>query len=158
MSNSLQPHWLQHTSLPCPLPTRRAYSNSCLLTLWCYPTISPSVVPFSSHLQSFPASGSFWVSSSHQVAKVLKFQLQHQSFQWIIKSDCLSDGLIGSPCSSKDSKESSLTPQFKIINSSVLSFLYTPILTPIHDYWKNHSFDSMDFYWQRYAFASWYAV
>ena len=58
--------------------------NSCLLSQLCHPTISSSVVPFFSCPQSFPASGSFkWVSSLHQVAKVLEFQLQHQSLQWI---------------------------------------------------------------------------
>ena len=59
MSDSLQPHGLQHTRLPCPLPTPRVYSNAYPLHQWCHPTISSSVVPFSSHLQSFPASGSF---------------------------------------------------------------------------------------------------
>ena len=59
MSNSLRPHRWQHTRLPCPSLTPRAYSNSCPLSWWCHPTISSSVVPFSSHLQSFPASGSF---------------------------------------------------------------------------------------------------
>ena len=62
MSGSLQPHGLQHTSPPCPSPTPRAYSNSCPLNRWCHPTISSPVVPFSSCLQSFPASGSFPVS------------------------------------------------------------------------------------------------
>ena len=59
MSNSLRPHGLQHTRLPCPSPTPRACSISCPSNQWCHPTISSSVVPFSSHLQSFPASGSF---------------------------------------------------------------------------------------------------
>ena len=86
MSNSLQPHGLQHARLPCPLPTPRACSNSCPLCRWCHPTISSSVVHVSSCLQSSPESGSFsWVSSSHQVAKVLEFQLQHQSFQRIFR-------------------------------------------------------------------------
>ena len=62
MSNSLWPHALQHARLPCPSPTPRIYSNSCPLTQWCHPTISPSVVPFSSRHQSFPASGSFPMS------------------------------------------------------------------------------------------------
>ena len=57
VSNSLQPHGLQHTRPPCPLPTPRVYSNSCPLSWWCHPTISSSVIPFSSCLQSFPASG-----------------------------------------------------------------------------------------------------
>ena len=59
VSDSLPPHGLQHARLPCLLPTPRAYSNSCPLSQWCHPTISSSVVPFSSHLQSFPASVSF---------------------------------------------------------------------------------------------------
>ena len=61
MSNSLQPHGLQHARLPCPLPTPRVYSNSCPSSWWCHPTISSSVIPFSC-LQSFPASGSFQMS------------------------------------------------------------------------------------------------
>jgi len=66
---------------------------------------------------------------------------QHQSFQWIFRADLLYDGLVGSPCSPRDSQKASQTPQFKSINSSVLSFLYNPTLTSIHDYWKSHSFD-----------------
>ena len=62
MSNSLRPHGLQHVRPPCPSPTPRVYSNSCPLSWWCHPTISSSVVPFSSHLQSFPASGSLLMS------------------------------------------------------------------------------------------------
>ena len=81
------------------------------------------------------------VSSSHQVAKVLEFQFQHHSFQWIFRIDFLYDGRVRSPFSPRDSQESSPTPQFKSINSSVLSFVYSPTLTSIHDYWKNHSFD-----------------
>ena len=78
---------MQNNRPPCPLPTPGVYSNSCPLTQWCHPTISSSVVPFSSSFQSFPASGLFkWGSSSHQVAKVLGFQLQYQSFQWIMIS------------------------------------------------------------------------
>ena len=82
-----------------------------------------------------------WVNSLHHMAKILEFQLQHQSFQWIFRADFLQDGLIGFPCSPRDSQESSPTPQFKSISSSVLSFLYRPTLTSIHDSWKNHSFD-----------------
>ena len=62
VSNSLQPHGLQHTRLPCPSPSTRACSNSCSLSRLCHTTVSSSVVPFSSHLQSFPASGSFQMS------------------------------------------------------------------------------------------------
>ena len=82
-----------------------------------------------------------WVISSHEVVKVLKFQLQHQSFRWTPRTDHLEDGLVGSPCSPRDSQESSPIPQFKSINFSVLSFLHSPTLTSIHDHWKNHSLD-----------------
>ena len=88
-----------------------------------------------------------WVSFSHQVAKVLEFHLQHQSFQWTPRTDFLYDGLVGSPCSPRDSQESSPTTQFKSINSLVLSFLYGPNLTSIHDYYNNHSFDYGDLCW-----------
>ena len=64
MSNTLWPHGLQHTRLPCPLPIPRAYSNLCPSSQWCHPTISSSVIPFSSHFQSFPASGSFQMNES----------------------------------------------------------------------------------------------
>ena len=149
MSDSLWPHGLQHTRPPCPSPNPRVYLNSCPLREWCHPTISSSVIPFSSRLQSFPELGSFkWVSSSHQVAKVLEFQLQHQSFQWIFRTDFLQDALVGSPCSPRDSQESSPKPQVKSINSSALSFLCSPTLTSILDYWKNHSFDQTDHCWQ----------
>ena len=102
-----------------------------------HPLSSPSPPAFnlSQHQGLFQ-----WVSSLHQVAKVLEFQLQHQSFQWIFRTDFLQDWLAGSLYNPRDSQESSLTPQFKSINSSVLSFLYGPTLTSIHDYWKN-SFD-----------------
>jgi len=62
MSDSLWPHWLQHTRSPCPSPTTGVYSNSCPLSQRWHPTISSSVIPFSSHLQSFPAPGSFQMS------------------------------------------------------------------------------------------------
>ena len=106
-----------------------------------HPLSSPSPAAFnlSQHQDLFQG-----VSSSHQVAKVLEFQLQHQSSQCIFRTDFLQNGLVGSPCSPRDSQESSPTPQFKSINSSVLSFLYSLTLTSIHDYWKNHSFDYMD--------------
>ena len=89
-----------------------------------------------------------WVNSSHEVAKIVEFQPQHQSFQWTLRTGLLSDGLVGSPCSPRDSQKSSPTPQFKSINSSVLSFLYSPTLTSIHDYWKNHSLDYINLCWQ----------
>ena len=96
---------------------------------------SPSVFNLSAS-GSFPRSRFF-----PSIAKVLELQLQHQSFQWIFKTDFLWDWLVWSPCSPRDSQESSPTLQFKSINSSALSFLPSPTLTSIRDYWKNHSFD-----------------
>ena len=97
---------------------------------------SPPALNLSQHQGLFK-----WVSSSHQVAKVLGFQVQHQSFQWTPKTDLLEDGLVGSPYSPRDSQESSPTQQFKIINSLALNFLYSPTLISIYDHWKNHSLD-----------------
>ena len=86
VSDSLRPHELQHARPPCPSPTPGACSNSCPSSQWCHPTISSSVIPFSSCLQSFPTSGSFLMSQfSNKVAQVFEFQLQHQSFQWIFR-------------------------------------------------------------------------
>jgi len=87
-------------------------------------TISSSVVPFSSHLQSYPAAGSslrsqFFASGGQNIGVSAP---TYQSFQWIFRTDFLEDGLVGSPCSPRDSQESSPTPQFKSTNSSVLSF------------------------------------
>ena len=70
-----------------------------------------------------------------------KFQLQHHSLQRNPRADLLQNGLVESPCSPRDSQESSPTPQFKTINSSALSLLYSPTLTSIHDHRKNHSLD-----------------
>ena len=97
-----------------------------------HPLSSPSPPAFnlSQHQGLFQ-----WVSSSHQVPKVLEFQLQHQSFQWTFRTDLLQDGLVGSPCSPRDSQKSSPTPQFKSINSLACSFIYSPTLTSIHDPW-----------------------
>ena len=141
VSDSLRPPGLQHARPPYPSPTPAVYSNSCPLSPWCYPTISSSVIPFSSCPQSFPESGFFkWVSCLHQVAKYwsFSFNISHSNehlglipfrMDWL---DLLAvEGTL----------ESSPTPQFKNINSLALSFLYSPILTSIPDYWKNHGFD-----------------
>ena len=121
MSDSLRPHEPQHTRPTCPSPTPRVHSNPCPLSRWCHTTISSSVLPFSSC--SPQHQGLFqWVNSLHQVATVLEFQLQHQSFHWTPKTDLLQDGLVGSPCSPRDSQESS-TPQFKSINVCVSSLI-----------------------------------
>jgi len=79
-----------------------------------------------------------WVISSHQVAKIMKLQLQHQSFQWIFRVDFLYDWLVWYSFSPRDSQESSPAPQFESINSLALSLLYDSTVTSIHDYWKNH--------------------
>ena len=142
VSDSLRPHESQHSRPPCPSSTSRVHSNSCPLRWWCHPTISSSIVPFSSGLQSLPASESFpmsqfftWGSRSTGVsalASVLPMNTQDWSpLGWLVRP----------ACSPRDSQESSPTPQFKGINSSVLSFLHSPTLTSIHDHWKNHGFD-----------------
>ena len=112
-----------------------------------YPLLSPSppALNLFQHQGLSQYQGLFqWVGSVHQVAKVLEFHLQHQSFQWIFRVDFLKDWLVWSPCSPRDSQESSSAPQFESINSSELNLLYGPIFTSVYDYWKNHSFDSMD--------------
>ena len=90
MSDSLRPHEPQHTRPPCPSPTPGVHPDSYPLSRWCHPTISSSVIPFSSCFQSYQHQGLFqWVNSLHQVVKVSEFQLQHQSFQWTCKTDLL---------------------------------------------------------------------
>ena len=90
MSDSLRTHGLQHARLPCPSPTPGACSNSCPSSQWHHSTISSSVTPSPPTFNLSQHQGLFqWVSSSHQVAKVLQFQLQHQSFQWIFRTDFL---------------------------------------------------------------------
>ena len=84
VSDYILPHGLQYPRLTSPSPTPRTCSNSCPLSQGCHQTILSSVIPFSSCLQSFPASGYFQMN---QVAKVLEFQFQHQSFQGIYKTD-----------------------------------------------------------------------
>ena len=139
---TLRPHASQHSRPPCPSPTPGVYSNSCPSSWWCHPAISSSMVPFSSCPQSLPASGSFPMSqlfawSSQRIgvsgsASALPMNTQDWSpLGWTG----------GSPCCPRDSQESSPTPQFKSINSSVLSFLHGPTLTSIHDHWKNHNLD-----------------
>ena len=123
-------------------------TNSCsLLKLMSIESVMPTnhlilCCPILLLLSVFPSIRVFSNESAHHIRwPSLEFQLQHQSFQWTPKTDLLLDGLVGSPCRPRDSQESSPTPQFKSINSSALSFLYSTTLTAIHDYWKNHSFD-----------------
>ena len=144
VSDPLQPHGLKHARPPCLSPTPGIYSNSCPLSQSCHPTISPSVIPFSSRLHSFPASGSFQMSqfftSGGQRIEVFSFSISPSNeYSGLIsfRMYCL-DLLESCP---RDSQESSPTRQFKSINSSALSFLHSPTPTTIHNHWKNHSLD-----------------
>ena len=141
VSNSLQLQGLQYARFPCPSPIPRAYSNSCPSSRWCHPIILSSVVPFSSCLHSLSIRvfsnesvlrirwPNYWrfssnVSPSNEHSRLFSFRMD-----WL---DLLAY---------KGLSRVSPAPQFKSINSSALSFLYGPILTSIHHYWKNHSFD-----------------
>ena len=137
VSNSLRPHEPQHTRPPCPSPTAGVHPNPCPLSWWYHPTISSSVVPFSSCPQSFPASGSFpmsqvFASDGQSIgvsasASVLPMNTQDLSprMDWF---DLLTvQGTLKNLLQHHSSKE------FKSINSPELSFLYSPTLTPIHD-------------------------
>ena len=144
VSDSSRPHESQHARPPCPSPipefTQTQVHRVSDAIQPSHPLSSPSLpAPSSSQHQSLFQ----WVNSSHELAKVLEFQLQHYSFQRNPRADLLQNGLIqvGSPCSPRDSQETSPTPRFKSINSSVLSFLHNPTLTSIHDHRKNHSLD-----------------
>ena len=142
MSNSLRPQEPQHARPPYPSPAPRLYPNSCPLSRWHHLTISSSVTPFSSCLQSFPTSGSFqmsqlFASCGQNIGLSASISILPMNFQdW---SPLQWTGWIS--LQSKGLSRVFPTPQFKSINSSVLSFLYSPTLTSIHDHWKNHSFD-----------------
>ena len=128
--DSLWPHGQQHAWLPCPLPFPRVCSNSCPLSWWCHPTISFSVAPFASCLQSFTKSGSFPVSRLFTSGgQSITASASDQSFQWIFRTISFRiDWLdLYSP---RDSQKSSPTPHFKSINSLALSFLYIQLLHP----------------------------
>ena len=139
MSSSLWPCGQQHARLLCPPLSWEVCSDSWPLSQWCHLTISSSAAPFSIFLQSSPASGSFpvtWAFTSGGLSigasasvSVLPMKIQ----DWL-----LSDWLVWSPCSTRDSQESSPAPQFESTSSLALSLLYGPTLTFIHDYWKNH--------------------
>ena len=144
ISNSLWPHGLQHARPPCPSPTPGACSNSCPSSWWSHPAISSSVLPFSSCRQSFPASGSFPMSqfftSGDQrigvsaLASVLPVNIQDWfPLGWISWISLQSKGRTLKSLLQHHSSKASILWLF--------SFLYGPILTSIHDYWKNHSFD-----------------
>ena len=139
--NSLRPHGLQHAGPPCPSPAPIAYSNSCSSSWWCHPTISSFFIPFSSCLQSFPASGScqnlqFFTSDGRSIgvsasASVLPVNIQDWSplgwTGWIsLQSKRLSRVFFNTT-----------GQKYQFFGTQ----LYGPTLTSIHDYWKNHSFD-----------------
>ena len=137
-----EPHESQHARPPCPSPTPGVHSDSCPSSQWSHAAISSSVVPFSSCPQSLPASESFpmsqlfaWGGQSTGVSGLASFFPKNTQgwspLEWT--------GWIS--LQSKGSQESSPAPQFKSINSSAFSFLQSPTLTSIHDYWKNHSLD-----------------
>ena len=124
VSDSLRPHESQHARPPCLSPTPRVHSDSHPSNQWCHPAISSSVIPFSSRPQSLPASESFpmsqlfaWGGQSTGVSALAS------SFQWTPRAD-LHSGLVGSPCSPRDSQESSPTPQFKSINLGKQQCIY----------------------------------
>ena len=137
-SDSLWSHGLQHARFPCPSPTPRAYSKPCPSCQWYHPTISSSVIPFSSHLQSFPASGSLamsWLFTSggqsirvSASASVLPMNIQ----------DWFPLGLIGLIfLQYKELSRVFSSTQFGTIKSLALSLLYYgPTFTSVHDYWK----------------------
>ena len=128
LSDSLWPHGLQHTRLLCLSLTPKAYSNSSSSSQWCHPIILSSFIPFSSCLQSFPASGSFqmtqfFTSGGKRVgASALASVLPVNIWDWF---------RLGSPC----------RLDLLAVSSLALSFPYGPTLTSIHGYWENHSFD-----------------
>ena len=142
VSNSLRPHEPQHARLSYPSPIPGVHPNPCPSSRRCHPAISSSVVLFFSYPQSFPASGSFqtsqlFASGGQSIGvssstSVLPMKTQNWSpLGWT--------GWIS--LKSKEFSRGSPTPQFKRINSLVLSFFYSPTLISIHDYWKNQSFD-----------------
>ena len=143
--NFSQSHGLQHTRLPYSSSTLGACSNPCPLGWWCHPIISSSVVPFSSCPQALPALGAFPMSKFFASGVQSIRVSASESVLLMNIQDWFPLGLTGLiSLQSKDSQESSPTPQFKTINSLVLSFLYSLTLTSIYDYWKNHSFVWLD--------------
>ena len=147
---SLRRNKLQQARFPCPSLSPRVFSNSWQLIQWYYPTISFSVSPFSCP-QSFPVLGSFpmrqlFTSGSQSMGPLASFfPMNIQNWFNLGLTDLIS-------LQSKGLSKVPPTPLFKKINSSVLSLLYGPTLTSIHDYWKNHSFDYTDLCRQHFCF------
>ena len=151
MSDSLWPHGLQHTRLPCLSPTAGACSNSCSSNWWCHPTISSSVVPLSSRLQSFPASGSSpmsqlfaWGGQSIGVAASTSvFPMNTQDWSplgWTFWISLPSKGL------------SRVFSNTTVQNHQFFGahFLYSPTLTSIHDYWMQWQTTSVFLSWEHH--------
>ena len=149
MSDSLWPHEPQDTTPPCPSASPRVYPNSCPLSQWCHPTISSSVIPFSYCPQSFPASGFFQMSqlftsggqSTRVSASTSVLPVKNQDWFPLWRTGWIS-------LKSKGLSRVFSNTTVQSINSSVLSFLYSPTLTSTHDYGKNHSLDYTDLCWQ----------
>ena len=157
MSNSLWPHGLQHTRLPCPSPTPRVYSNSCPLTRWCHPTISPSVVPFSSRHQSYPASGSFpmnqlFTSGGQSTGASVSASVLPMNIQgWLLISFRIDwFGILAV----QETLKSLL--QYHSLKASILrcsAFFMVQLSHPYMTNLKNHSIDYMDLCWQSDVFT-----
>ena len=157
--DSLLSHGLQHARPPCPSPTSRAYWNSCPLQQWCHPTISSSIVPFSSDFQSFPASGFFLMSQfftsggqsikASALALVLPVNIQG----WFPLGLTSLISLLSKGLSRVLSSTTILKHQ---VFDAQLSLRLT--LTSVHDYWKDHSFDYADLCRQSNVSAFQYAV
>ena len=140
VSNSLRPHESQHARPPCPSPTpTQTHVHQVSDAIQPSHPLSPSPAPNPSSIRDF----------SNESTLRMRWP-KYWSFSFSIipskegrnpRADLLWNGLVGSPCSPRDSQESSPTPQFKSINSSALSFLHSPTLTSIHDQRKNHSLD-----------------
>ena len=140
MSTHLQHRRLQHVRLPCRSPSSRACSNSCPLSQCCHPTILSSVVPFSPCLQSFPASGSFLMhqhfrsggqsTGTSASGSVLPVKNWNSSYSILNRIDFISEWLVWSACSPKDSQESYPIPQFKKISSLALTLLMVQLSYP----------------------------
>ena len=139
MSDSLRPHGLLHARPPCPSPTPWVYSNSCPSSQRCHTTISSSVIPFSSRRQSFSATGSFQMSQFFASGgQSIRVSASTSVLPMNIE-DCFLLGCTG--WISWETKGLSRVFSNTSINSLALSFLYSPTLTRIHDYCKNHSLD-----------------
>ena len=145
VSDSLWPYGLQHTRLPCPSPFPGAYSNSCPLSQWCHPTISSSVIPFSSCPQSFPASGSFLMSQFFESgSQTIGASASASIFPMNIQ-DWFPLGLTGlislQPKGLSKVFSNTTVQKHQVFGAQPL---FGPTLTSIHDYWKNHSFEYTD--------------